>query len=316
MAQGHQASEAAIGDFARTYNCGWRQVTVGRVGVGLRLLDGASVFNLDPEPESDATAFSFKGSTGYARVLFKNSLVADLDINGEFLSHCVLTHEWHMKAFRATGHEPDWLLTSDVNLTGFTIAGKKYLGLSNDVQTLTLEKPWRVGIERDAPEVNVHHRLCRDTATGMPFPYTVEAVHDGRLHIGCGGETSSFLTGRTWTVTAFDGPPTPQTSAADRGLFAPLGHEVTIRFDGDGRVYGAAHCNLYSGTYALTVERLSVARLNATRRACLGRAMKDEQAFLVSLSRIVGIHVNVDGGLILVTADAAERGVLDGIHVR
>lgn len=314
-----KAGDKSLGDFASAYTCGLRKVTVGRVGMGVRLTEGADEFNLDPLPDGAGQVFKGGGPTGTAQVSFRNSLVADIVVNGKALSGCVLTHDWPMAHFRATGNEPAWLLKSDAELTHFTANDELYSGRSSDVQTLALGKPMRLGPHVNAPEVTVQHRLCRDTATGMPSPYTVEVVYDGRLHTGCGGDTGSLLMGRTWVVTGgvvgMDPQPAGAMSGVNRPL-SPMGHNVTMRFDGKGRVTGAAHCNLYSGIYALTAERLSIGSVTSTRRACVGPAMQGEQVFLRALEAVVGFDVAPDGELTLVTREAAQQGMLAGIRAR
>ncbi|MBY0463864.1 MAG: META domain-containing protein [Burkholderiales bacterium] len=314
-----KAGDKSLGDFASAYTCGLRKVTVGRVGLGVRLTEGADEFNLDPVPEGAGQVFKGGGPTGSAQVTFRNSLLADIVVNGKTLSACVLTHDWPMANFRATGNEPAWLLKSNAELTHFTVADKLISGRSSDVQTLTLGKPMRLGPDPDAPEVTVQHRVCHDTATGMPHPYTVEVLFGGRVHTGCGGDTSALLLGRggagTGGVVGMDPQPAGAVSVANRPL-SPMGHNVTVRFDDKGRVSGAAHCNLFSGIYALTAERLSIGSVTSTRRACVGNAMQGEQVFLRALEAVVGFDVAPDGELTLITREAAERGQRSGIRAR
>jgi uncharacterized membrane protein len=314
-----KAGDKSFGDFASAYTCGLRNVTVGRVGMGVRLTEGADEFNLDPVPGGTGQVFKGGGPTGTAQVRFRNSLVADIVVNGKTLSGCVLTHDWPMAHFRATGNEPAWLLKSDAELTHFTIEDELFSGRSSDVQTLALDKPMRLGPQLNAPEVTVQHRMCRDTVTGMPSPYTVEVVYDGRLHTGCGGDPGSLLMGRTWLVTGGVVGMDPQPAGALSGAklpLSPMGHNVTVRFDGKGRVSGAAHCNVFSGIYALTAERLSIGSVTSTRRACVGTALHGEQVFLRALEAVVGFDVAPDGELTLITREAAQLGMLAGIRAR
>lgn len=313
--QRNKAGDKAWGDFASAYTCGWRHVTIGRVGRGLRLTDGADVFNLEPEADGADNVFKGGGPTGTARVRLKNSLVAHIDVNGKALSNCVLTHDWPMAAFRATGHEPAWLVKSDAELTHFTVADKLYSGRSPDGQTLALGKPLRLGPDPDAPEVTVYPRLCRDALTGLPLPYAVEVVYAGRLHVGCGGEAGTLLNGRNWVVTALAARPFNSTGTGNTPL-SHQGHNVTLRFDGKGKVSGEAHCNRFSGSYSLTEEGLTIGSLGVTRRACLGTAMQDERAFLKVLETVVNFYISPTGELTLITREAAEQGVAAGIQAR
>ena len=49
--------------------------------------------------------------------------------------------------------------------------------------------------------------ICHDSMSGMPFPYSVSYRLDGVTHTGCGGETRSLLTGRSWNVLEIDFQP-------------------------------------------------------------------------------------------------------------
>lgn len=315
----NKAGDKSLGDFASAYTCGWRNVTVGRVGMGVRLTDGGDEFNLDPVPDSEGQVFRGSGPTGTAQVAFRNSIDVDMVVSGKALSDCVRTHDWPMAHFRATGHDPAWLLKSDAELTHFTIDDDLYSGRSSGAQTLALGKPMRLGPHPEAPEVTVQHRVCHDTATGMPSPFTVEVLYGGRQHTGCGGDTSTLLTGRTWLVTGgvvgMSPQPADALSVSNRPL-APMGHNVTVQFDGKGRVSGAAHCNLFSGVYLLTAERLSIGSVTSTRRVCVGDAMQGEQVFLRALQAVVGFDVASDGELTLITREAAEQGMWAGIRAR
>lgn len=326
-------SDRALGEFAATYSCRFRDITIGRVGVGLRLTDGASVFDLDPVASSSGQVFAGKGLAGAARVSLKGDGVA-VEVNGKALDRCALTRQWPMASFRATGNEPAWLLKGETELLRWTVADKLFAAAVDDSQPLALAQPLRLSNEPDAPLLSVFHKLCQDSATGMPYPFTVRVLFEGRTLNGCGGDPGSLLIGREWAVTGMGNASTPASGAGSDWMVAdvgdastptsragslplsPWGHHVTVRFDGKGKVAGTAHCNQFSGIYALTGERLSIGSVSATRRACVGRAMQDEHVFLRAIETVVGFDVNAQGELTLVTREAAERGVLAGIRAR
>lgn len=315
-AQRVKPSDRGLGEFVSTYTCGRREITVGRMGLGLRLTDGADVFDLDPVPgtsgQVSGQVFQGSGLAGAARVALRDTDVS-VDVNGQTLRSCVLARQWPVASFRAVGQEPGWLLKGDPEALHWTIADKLYSTRLTAAQPLVLAQPVRVGSEPGAPVVSVTHSLCRDTATGMPFPYTVDVAYEGRTLKGCGGESGALLIGRTWVVTGVGAQP---MGVAGGMPLSPLGHEVTVRFDGKGRVSGVGHCNRFSGIYALTGERLSVGSVVATRRACMGSALQAEQAFLRALETVVGFDVSATGELNLATRDAAERGQRAGIWAR
>lgn len=283
------------------------------MGVGMRLTDGADVFNLDPVAGGAGQHFRGSAPTGNASVSVSGTGAAVM-VNGQSLGACVLTRQWPMAAFRATGHEPAWLFKGELELQHWTVADKLFSVNARDDQPMALNQPFTMGTEPGVPVLHVSHRVCRDSATGMPFPYTVDVSFEGRTLKGCGGTPSSLLLGREWVVTDA-GTQTGQGVAAGWPL-SPLGHNVTVQFDGKGRVTGTAHCNLFGGIYALTAERLSIGSVAATRRACPGPAMQGEQAFLRALTTVVGFDVSPAGELTLITREAAERGVVAGIRAR
>lgn len=317
-AQRVKPGDQALGEFVSAYTCGWRDITVGRMGLGLRLTDGADVFDLDPVPGTSGQlggqVFQGRGLAGAARVALTGTDVS-VDVNGQTLRSCVLARQWPVASFKAVGQAPGWLLKSDPEALHWTLADKLFSTRLTAAQPLTLAQPIRVGGEPGAPVVSVTHSLCRDTATGMPFPYTVDVVYEGRTLRGCGGEPGALLIGRTWVVTGVGAQPMG-VAGGGGGPLSPLGHEVTVRFDGKGRVSGMGHCNRFSGIYALTGERLSVGAVVVTRRACLGSALQAEQAFLRALETVVGFDVSVTGELNLATREAAERGQRAGIWAR
>lgn len=305
-------SDPAAGDFLATYGCGLREITIGWVGVGMRLTDGADVYDLQREPNPSEMAFKGEGLLGSARVVLKG-IHAEVTVNGRALRPCIRTHQWPMNAFRATGHSPSWLLKGEAEVLHWTVADKLFSTRLTDDVPLALAQPLQVGSEPGSPVVSVNRRVCRDAESGMPHPYTVDVAYDGQTLKGCGGEPLALLTARTWIVTGLGASPADAASKAVP--LSPLGHEVTLQFDGKGRVSGVAHCNRFTGIYALTGSRLSIGSVVATKRACTGSAMQDEQVFLKMLATIEGFDVSANG-LVFITRDAAERGQRTGIWTR
>lgn len=279
---------------------------MGVVGTGLRLVDGGVVYELSPVAAGVGRTYSGKGPVGTARLVFSGDQLS-AEINGRVLRSCELTRQWPMPAFRATGHDPSWLLKGELELMHWTVADKLVSVAVQDRQPLALDQPLRMGSDPDAPVVEVQHAVCHDSATGMPYPYSVQVRADGRRYSGCGGDLHPMLTGKTWVITALEQGVSAQS---------PLGHDISIRFDGQGRVSGVAACNLFSGIYALTAERLSIGSLATTRRACPGGAMQQEQALLRALETVVRFNVTAAGELTLVTRAAAERGEVSGIQAQ
>lgn len=100
----------------------------------------------------------------------------------------------------------------------------------------------------------------------------------------CGGDDETqALEGRKWVMTAYlaDGSvrkalPTPPVEAT----FA------------DGRVNGTGGCNLYSGTYQLNGEKLSVGLLISTQRACEPPILDQETAYYRDLQSAASYQID------------------------
>jgi heat shock protein HslJ len=67
------------------------------------------------------------------------------------------------------------------------------------------------------------------------------------------------LRGREWTLVSVEG-----FSSIPAGVQTP-----TIRFDTDGRLSGNTGCNSARASYTVEGDRLTIAALISTRRACL-----------------------------------------------
>jgi heat shock protein HslJ len=114
---------------------------------------------------------------------------------------------------------------------------------------------------------------------------------DGAELRGCGGDPASLLHGAEWAVEAIDGEPPVE------------GSKVSIAFDDEGRVSGAASCNRFTGRYALSGEGLSLTPMATTRMACPQPLMTQEQRVLALLEEVMRFEIVNDGALLLVTGD-------------
>jgi heat shock protein HslJ len=190
--------------------------------------------------------------------------------------------------FTAFGNEPGWRLVIE--------GGRMTLNADYGATTLTVPAAEPVPIAGGrryagaeagrSLEVTVLDRICHDTMTGMPRPFTVSVEFDGRSLDGCGGEPASLLRG-AWLVESIDGAPALQDA------------KPTIAFGDDGRVSGNASCNSYSGSYALTGEGLAVSGLLSTMKACPPPLMQQEDAFLAILRDLMRFECPPDGALVL-----------------
>jgi heat shock protein HslJ/uncharacterized membrane protein len=193
--------------------------------------------------------------------------------------------------FVARGNEPGWSLRLDESRLELTY------NYGND----RIEAPMPSPEVRDdgvrfaamsTPhlDVQIRRQLCRDTMSGMLFPYTVDLVLDGAPLRGCGGDPLQLIAGHMWTVVAIEG------RAVDGDA------DASIVFDLDGRIAGSTGCNRFTGSYTLTGEGLTVGPLAATRMACPPPRMAVESEFLAFMERVQRFDIDEIGELTLLDA--------------
>ncbi len=76
---------------------------------------------------------------------------------------------------------------------------------------------------------------------------------------------------------------------------------VTLTLGADGRVFGNAGCNQYSGLYTLDDEEFSInPPIIATQRACVAEAMmRQEQSYLLTLPTMTKLATDFSGAMVL-----------------
>lgn len=101
-------------------------------------------------------------------------------------------------------------------------------------------------------------------------------------------KASSPLTGVEWVVE----------NIANGGIIDSS--RVTLNFDADGRLYGRASCNRYSGEYEVDGDRLSVgANTAATMMACAPALNNQERRFLKVLQNAQRYEIDANGKLVV-----------------
>lgn len=137
-------------------------------------------------------------------------------------------------------------------------------------------------------------KICKDSATGMPHPHTLEVQYEDGTLSGCGGRPQDLLVDRDWRVTRLGDDAVPEQGGDEREI------KVTIRFDAEGRVSGHAACNQYTAGYALSGEGLSVDAPASTKMACAEPRMSLESRFLELLAAVERFDIDRDGALVLI----------------
>lgn len=123
-----------------------------------------------------------------------------------------------------------------------------------------------------------------------PRPLLLFATALTFLAASCGDSTAAdeatSLSGTHWLLQELGGAsPVEATS-------------ITASFSDDGRITGTAGCNRYMGTYAVDGDSIELDGAAATRMACEGPVMAQEQAYFEVLSEVETYSVN-DGHLVL-----------------
>lgn len=304
----YEHADPRLGQLPTVYRCDGRDVAVGYVGAQARVTVGGEQAHLLPVPTPTAvpaawgSRYQLPGDNG-TWLAFQGGTLT-LSWRGQALGACRVLKPL-VSPFTATGHDPAWRLEADAHaitlhwprakaptapnvpnlpkapkptnaadeLEGVTVSPLQPLGLG---QTVVL------GYGAGATEVTVLHRVCHDSVSGLPQPFTAIVRKDGQTLTGCGGDTLSLLQHRTWRLA--DSP-------------------ATLQFEPDGRLTGHTGCNVFSGRYRLQGEFLQLDALVTSRKACLGPAMAAEQALMRWLPKVSRHDVADDGHLTLLTAD-------------
>ena len=187
----------------------------------------------------------------------------------------------------ARGNEPAWTLTLDQRLR-FTTGGRVIEGRTPAGQMRDGVRVHDGALTGHHVTVEVRGNVCHDSMSGMPHPFTVQVRVDDRTYRGCGGRPVDLLLGAEWVVEDIGG-----AGIVDRS-------RATLRFGEDGRVGGRGSCNLYTGSYTLTGETLTVGNTATTMRVCAPALMQQEQRFLDILRQLQRFEIDATGALDLI----------------
>lgn len=191
--------------------------------------------------------------------------------------------------FTAGGNEPGWHVEVDADgvklMTDYGQSSWKMKLLDRDTEGGTTR--FRAASATDEALVSATATICRDSATGMPHPFSVTVKIRGNTRTGCGGQPSSLLVAREWVVEDLGG----------RGIVE--GSRMTLEFNADGHVAGNASCNRYTAEYRLTGEALTINSAATTRMMCPEALMTQERRFLDILKSIRHFDLDRSGALVL-----------------
>jgi heat shock protein HslJ/uncharacterized lipoprotein YbaY len=209
---------------------------------------------------------------------------ATLTLRGETLPECIVVRD-APDAVRARGNEPPWQMELGT-LLRFSGVDGGFVGTAPPSRTSGGVRRHAGLVAGRTVNVTLTPRVCRDSMSGMPYPYVAEVVIDGRTLRGCGGEPDALLIGDEWVVEDIAG------GLVDRS-------RATFDFGVDGRLAGRASCNAYTTSYVLTGERLTIGTTATTMMSCAPALMEQERRFLEILQRSRGFDITDTGALVL-----------------
>jgi heat shock protein HslJ len=273
--------------FASTMQCGDRLVDVGFAGEGARLRVGQQVFDLRPEEAASGAKFGDGAGNGF----WSRGNRALVTLAGEDLPECLPVISPTLPLV-ARGNEPGWVVT--LAHEGVVYSGQDGTKREVPLPAATEADGSTVFDSGEGLVIRVTDGLCRDTMTGMPYPYAVGLTIDGQDLSGCGGEPRALLAG-AWKLV--DLP----------GVALPEGAQPTLEIIGNV-MSGAAGCNRFTGGVALSGEGLSLTPGGMTMMACEEPLMKLEQAYMERLGR-VGLFDIDEAGRLVLTVDGAPGAI-------
>lgn len=197
--------------------------------------------------------------------------------------------------FAARGHEPGWLVRFNDGVLHYTGQYGEDRASWRQVTPRLLSDGF--SFDAEGFSLRAWDRICRDAATGMPYPYDVTISRGNSNYSGCGGNPVTLLEDIAWQIVSVANG----TINSDQ---PPL-----IRFE-DGTVSGLTGCNRFLSSYELTGEGLRFGPLTTTRMACMGELNQQEQAILTALESVDRFDIE-EGRLVLISGDVevlrAER---------
>lgn len=267
------------------YRCGDVTVTIAAGQDGARLRLGGTWLAFAPAPSGSGARYEMAGAPDQWLWNKGRDFTVSLPVTGEVACTPLLPTA---TPFQAGGNEPGWRLTlKDGQAELALMEGGPVSGHLESVEALPDGRRLTYG----RLVVDIADAVCRDTATGMPSPFTVTVRHGETTFAGCGGDPRSLLTGTPWAITSIAGQPVPPDVAP------------SAAFTNDGGIYGATGCNRYRGTFSLTGEGLSIGALAMTMMACPEINAATERALSEAFATVSRFDVAADGRLQLIAGD-------------
>ncbi|MCC5854170.1 MAG: META domain-containing protein [Idiomarina sp.] len=212
---------------------------------------------------------------------------AQLSLEGQVMPTCYLEGKLPMPIM-ARGNEPFWTVAIDsdgLSLRRPSRSAQTDIAYRHEGEH-RLRQRFFAETSDGSLELVLTKQVCRDTMTGMPYPYHARLRLGESEQQGCAGDPEQLLQGAEWHVQRV-------------GDSSTGSHVLTIAFLPDGRVVGNAGCNRFFGSYQLSGEGIRFAQMGSTRMACEADRMALEQDFLRILSRAYRVEIDNVGALVI-----------------
>lgn len=209
-------------------------------------------------------------------------------LEGRDLAACVEAVAPEAAPYRARGNEPGWMVLLTEDTAEITA---DYGAISHSVPRPAVQVVPAAYV-MDMPSIEarltIRETLCRDDATGMPYPDAAELTLGTRVLRGCGGDPADLLIGPAWQITAMGEAELIEVERLSLNFLAP------------GRVAGSGGCNRLVGGFTLTGEGLHFGAMGSTMMACPDALMAQERTLLDALEQVRRFDLAEDGRLLLI----------------
>lgn len=130
---------------------------------------------------------------------------------------------------------------------------------------------------------------------------TAQLTVEGKAYPECTSAPEALLMGSEWQLIELDGKKT--AVVAEGEAIAEEAAVGSLNFGDDGRVYGRAFCNNFTGSYQLQGDKLAISEVASTMMMCDEAAMKQEQTMLDILGNSEQLALTTEGNLVITTTD-------------
>jgi len=271
--------------FAVDFTCGDLSVSVGVLGREMILrAEGRDIMLNVTESASGAR---YIGVNDPETEVWSKGDSAMIRLEGRDLPECKKAAPPQRAGYRAGGNEPGWTVVFDGDSAEITAdyGEIRRTAVRPDVQVTP--GAYTFYMPSAGARLTVNDRICKDDATGMPYPHTAHLSLDDRDFRGCGGNPVDLLIGPIWQVTGL----------GDSPLVEP--ERLSLTFAAPDRVAGSTGCNRMVGGFNLTGEGIHFGAMSSTMMACPAPLMEQERRMLDALEQVTRFDIADDGALYL-----------------